>query len=83
MAENSSKTGTFDYQLAFSRNIGWVTEAEQQRLRSCRVAVGGLGGGCSICGIAAGAANANDGNAKQCDAARAAQHSRSPDSVGR
>lgn len=27
--------------------------------------------------------NANDGNAKQCDAARAAQRSRSPDSVGR
>ena len=40
-------------------------------------------GGCSICGIAAGTANANDGNAKQCDAARAAQRSRSPDSVGR
>ena len=34
----------FDYDVAFSRNIGWVTEAEQQRLRSCRVAVGGLGG---------------------------------------
>ena len=46
-------------------------------------AVGGICGGCSICGIAAGAANATGGNAKQCDAARAAQRSRSPDSVGR
>ena len=33
--------------------------------------------------VSHGAANANDGNAKQCDAARAAQRSRSPDSVGR
>jgi len=36
--------GTFDYGAAFSRNIGWVTEAEQQRLRAARVAIGGLGG---------------------------------------
>ncbi|WP_333780321.1 ThiF family adenylyltransferase [Paucibacter sp. B51] len=35
---------TFDYREAFSRNLGWFSEAEQQRLRSCRVAVGGLGG---------------------------------------
>lgn len=34
----------FDYQTAFSRNIGWVTEAEQARLRNARVAIGGLGG---------------------------------------
>lgn len=34
----------FDYEAAFSRNIGWVTEAEQQRLRTSRVAIGGLGG---------------------------------------
>jgi molybdopterin/thiamine biosynthesis adenylyltransferase len=34
----------FDYGMAFSRNIGWVTEAEQERLRSARVAIGGLGG---------------------------------------
>lgn len=34
----------FDYNTAFSRNIGWVTEAEQERLRNCRVAIGGLGG---------------------------------------
>ena len=35
---------TFSYDEAFSRNIGWVTEAEQKRLRQSRVAVGGLGG---------------------------------------
>lgn len=34
----------FDYQQAFSRNIGWVTEEEQSRLRRTRVAIGGLGG---------------------------------------
>lgn len=34
----------FDYQTAFSRNIGWVTEDEQARLREVRVAIGGLGG---------------------------------------
>lgn len=35
---------SFDYQSAFSRNIGWVTEAEQARLRQTHVAIGGLGG---------------------------------------
>lgn len=35
---------TFDYEQAFSRNIGWVTESEQERLRHSRVAIGGLGG---------------------------------------
>lgn len=34
----------FDYDVAFSRNIGWVTEAEQQILRSKRIAIAGLGG---------------------------------------
>jgi len=34
----------FDYQAAFSRNIGWVTEAEQQALRGKRVAIAGMGG---------------------------------------
>ncbi|MBK5940401.1 ThiF family adenylyltransferase [Halochromatium roseum] len=34
----------FDYDVAFSRNIGWFTEHEQARLRECRVAIGGLGG---------------------------------------
>lgn len=36
--------GIFDYGSAFSRNIGWVTSAEQARLRGARVAVAGLGG---------------------------------------
>lgn len=34
----------FDYSSAFSRNIGWVTVAEQERLRSKRVAIAGMGG---------------------------------------
>jgi len=34
----------FDYDKAFSRNIGWVTETEQARLRDARIAIGGLGG---------------------------------------
>lgn len=34
----------FDYDRAFSRNIGWVTEAEQAKLKKSRVAIAGLGG---------------------------------------
>lgn len=34
----------FDYFEAFSRNIGWVTRAEQEALRRKRVAIAGLGG---------------------------------------
>lgn len=34
----------FDYRTAFSRNIGWVTEAEQQLLAQKRVAIAGMGG---------------------------------------
>lgn len=34
----------FDYNKAFSRNIGWVTEDEQQILKSKRVAIAGSGG---------------------------------------
>lgn len=37
-------TATFKYEQAFSRNIGWVTSAEQIVLRSKRVAVAGGGG---------------------------------------
>ena len=37
-------TAGFDYDEAFSRNLGWVTEAEQARLRACRVCIAGLGG---------------------------------------
>lgn len=34
----------FDYSAAFSRNLGWVTSAEQGRLRQARIAIAGLGG---------------------------------------
>ena len=34
----------FNYEDAFSRNIGWVTEAEQQQLRSACIAIAGAGG---------------------------------------
>jgi sulfur-carrier protein adenylyltransferase/sulfurtransferase len=34
----------FDYDEAFSRNIGWVTEWEQRILRTKRVAIAGMGG---------------------------------------
>jgi molybdopterin/thiamine biosynthesis adenylyltransferase len=34
----------FNYEKAFSRNIGWVTEEEQQTLRRKCVAIAGLGG---------------------------------------
>ena len=34
----------FSYREAFDRNIGWITEAEQQSLRTRRVAIAGLGG---------------------------------------
>jgi hypothetical protein len=34
----------FAYAPAFDRNIGWVTEWEQQALRAKRVAIAGMGG---------------------------------------
>ncbi|WP_448547367.1 ThiF family adenylyltransferase [Thalassotalea fusca] len=34
----------FDYDLAFSRNIGWFTEDEQRHLKEKRIAIAGLGG---------------------------------------
>ena len=37
-------TRAFSYDEAFSRNLGWVTEAEQQRLKNSRVCIAGLGG---------------------------------------
>lgn len=36
--------GTFDYNEAFSRNLGWVTPEEQAALREKTVAIAGLGG---------------------------------------
>ncbi len=44
--ENSipeASAAAFDYHDAFSRNIGWITLAEQARLRSARVAIAGMG----------------------------------------
>ena len=37
-------TPVFDYSAAFSRNIGWLSTDEQERLRHARVAIAGLGG---------------------------------------
>jgi len=34
----------FSYREAFDRNLGWITEAEQDVLRNKRVAIAGLGG---------------------------------------
>lgn len=34
----------FSYDEAFSRNLGWVTEHEQQQIKSKRIAIAGLGG---------------------------------------
>lgn len=34
----------FDYGQAFSRNIGWLTENEQARLKQKRIAIAGMGG---------------------------------------
>ena len=34
----------FDYNTAFSRNIGWVTADEQRVLRGKRIAIAGMGG---------------------------------------
>ncbi|MFZ6710575.1 ThiF family adenylyltransferase [Undibacterium sp. TC9W] len=35
---------SFDYDRAFSRNLGWFTEAEQAQLRGKRAAIAGMGG---------------------------------------
>ncbi len=37
-------TESFDYDKAFSRNIGWFTEQEQASLKNKRVAIAGCGG---------------------------------------
>jgi molybdopterin/thiamine biosynthesis adenylyltransferase len=45
MASDAANGGSrFFYDEAFSRNIGWVTRAEQQLLRGRRVAIAGAGG---------------------------------------
>ena len=37
-------TQVFNYDAAFSRNLGWVTSAEQYTLRQKRIAIAGMGG---------------------------------------
>ena len=37
-------SSSFIYHLAFARNIGWLTQAEQDQLRGKRVAIAGMGG---------------------------------------
>ena len=51
---NQAPEEDFEYARAFSRNIGWVTEAEQQILRRTTVAIAGLGGvgGAHLLGLA-------------------------------
>ncbi|MBK1682234.1 ThiF family adenylyltransferase [Rhodoferax fermentans] len=44
MGSANEHTLTFNYDRAFSRNIGWITLAEQDKLRQSRVAIAGLGG---------------------------------------
>jgi len=41
---SGTTAAAFDYAAAFSRNLGWVTEAEQELLRKRHVAIAGLGG---------------------------------------
>lgn len=41
---SAAQLAKFSYEEAFSRNIGWVTESEQQMLRGKRVAIAGMGG---------------------------------------
>ena len=44
MTGSSRLLPAFDYDTAFSRNIGWVTRPEQEKLRGARIAIAGLGG---------------------------------------
>ncbi|PXX43779.1 ThiF family adenylyltransferase [Undibacterium pigrum] len=42
--EAASQVRNFDYEEAFSRNLGWLSELEQEQLRHKRVAIAGMGG---------------------------------------
>lgn len=44
MSHSNQGSRPFIYAEAFSRNIGWVTQVEQDRLRHARIAIAGLGG---------------------------------------
>lgn len=43
-AEGPGSKPAFDYRQAFARNVGWITDAEQETLRGRRIAIAGLGG---------------------------------------
>jgi molybdopterin/thiamine biosynthesis adenylyltransferase len=43
-SEKNGKDRIFDYEVAFSRNIGWTTQKEQSILRDKRIAIAGMGG---------------------------------------
>lgn len=34
----------FDYDNAFSRNVGWITNAEKEKIKNTKIAIAGLGG---------------------------------------
>src|SRR4051812_38712913 len=40
----SAPTAIFNYDQAFSSNLGWLTKPEQQILKGKRVAIAGMGG---------------------------------------
>ena len=40
----SNDDTVFNYDKGFSRNIGWVTRAEQDKLKASRIAIAGMGG---------------------------------------
>lgn len=39
-----TKKHLFDYNVAFSRNLGWTTEEEQATLKNSRIGIAGMGG---------------------------------------
>lgn len=41
---SNASPSPFSYEIAFNRNIGWLTDFEQQALRGKRVAIAGMGG---------------------------------------
>lgn len=40
----SESNTSFDYQTAFKRNIGWLKQSDIKLIKSCRIAIAGLGG---------------------------------------
>ena len=42
--DGPAATAAFSYEEAFDRNLGWLTDWEQQALRAKRVAIAGMGG---------------------------------------